>query len=592
MNVFQRAINRLVTDWDRVITHKDRVGPIDTARGYGSRAEEAYRPAITMYDLDAKNVNANVSIAIRALSDAVKSLPLNIIGTDTVGGVDRDSDDNDHPANAIINDPNPEMTIREVVSHMVKSVLGDGNAFLTIEVQTGPNKRFEIWPRDPRNVKQQLAGGKRTGYLFQYEDQKQLYKPSRVVHIRDVNPEDPMWGKARFEAVRNEIYMDYLITEFNKNFFINGATLNLMFTPKVTLSEQQHEMILDHMAKFQGAERAFKMLVSRFAGKLESPDMKHTDIAFEALLKHNREKIFGVFGLQPFRGGVMEYANYANAVAQDRDFWCNTVMPLTAMIEDALNKQLIWPYFAQGRDVRIQFDYSEVPALKGEPKERAEVYEIYVKNRIMSPKQVCEELGIDPPDEADLLPVASKPEKEDPDDDDDDAAPKATEDEEKEGENALLSLFSDQRRQLRSGLLTYTRSGALMSKLVLEDKATDDLFPVMAELDHAQNVVTPVLTGIYRNRASAWLGAVPPDDQVVAGTRLTLDHINRQTAAMLKSLFIDAIRYRWDLGQLSKRTGGIFSRERARNLGHKLVAGVVGQAASSRLIDHVTKEEC
>ncbi len=120
MNIVERinsAVRRAVA-W---VTeqHKDRVGPIDIARVYGSRSKEAYRPPITMYDLEAKNVNANVSIAIRALADAVKSLRLNIVGTETIGGVDREFDDNDHPANAIIDDPNPEMTMREIMSHLV-----------------------------------------------------------------------------------------------------------------------------------------------------------------------------------------------------------------------------------------------------------------------------------------------------------------------------------------------------------------------------------------------------------------------------------------------------------------------------------------
>lgn len=558
MNPLQR-----LTNWLYLITHRDRVEPIDTARVYGSNAEVAVRAAKHQFNLGCVDVNANCQIATRAITDAMKSLPLNIIGTETIGGVDREFDDNDHPANALIDNPNPEMTMREVIAHLTKSVVGDGNGILTIERMTGPNGEIEVWPRDPRNTNINLSNGKLKSYTFEYEDQRKTYQSNRVVHVREVDPAEPFWGKPRFEAVRDEIYMDYLINLFNKNFFLNGATLNLMFVPNKPISPKQYESMVDRFQDYTGAERAFKLFLSDLPGKLMSPDMKHTDIAFGELLKSNREKIFGAYGLPPFRGGVMEFANYANAMAQDKDFWLNTIKPLSSMMEDALNKQLVWPFF--GNEVSMRFDFANIPALMGEPKERAEVHKIYVDSGVMTPEQVAEELGIE------FEAVSKDKGEQEPNEDE---APVPTEDEEKEAENAILSLFSTQQRGIRSGLRTITNNGNLMSALMFEDKAADRLLPLVEELDRAEATVGPALMNAFRIRKGE------SEDGHDNAVRVSLDGINRDTHKMLMSVIRDGNRYSWSISQLVKQTGGLFSRKRAKTIAHRLVNETVRRAES------------
>jgi len=561
MNPIKRIVGGLRRAWDFWV-HRDRVKPIDVARVYGSNAEVARRDSKHQYDLKASDVNANCAIAIRAETDAIKSLSLNIIGVETIGGVDREFDDNDHPANALIDEPNPDMTMREVIAHLVKSILSDGNGILTIEMLTGPNGRMEVWPRDPRVMEPKIVAGRLTGYTFKYENQSRFYPKNRVVHIRDVDPAEPFWGKPRFESVRVEIQSDHLINEFNKNFFLNGATLNLMFTPDKTLTSEQAEQVEHQFQKYEGAERAFKLFLNRFAGKLQSPDMKHKDIAFGELLKSNREKIFGAFGLPPFRGGVMEYANYANALAQDKDFWLNTIKPLTSMVEDGLNKQLVWPYF--GREISLKFSFVEVPALKGEPKDRAEVHKIYIDSGVMTPAQVAGELGI----KYEVSPVEkeSKPNE--------DEAPIPTEDEEKEAENAVLSLFSAQRRDVRAGLRKHTMNGRHMSWLMFENQCADTLLPLIEELDRAEATIGPALISAFRLRQGR------SEESHNTAVRMALDIINRDTHKVLIALINDSNRYRWNVGQLAKQTGNLFSRERAKTIAHRLVDETVRRAES------------
>jgi HK97 family phage portal protein len=591
---------QIAAAWRRLVTHRDRVAPLEIRRQYGWNVESADRPWKKQHDLEAPLVNANVSIATRAISDAVTALKWEIVSVDTVGGIEREEEDRDHPANAIINDPNPEMTLREVMAHVTRSYLTDGNGILTIERLTGPNDRIEIWPRDPRPpyVQQRIADGRVAGYEFGVDDSRRMFYPrERVIHVRDMNPEDPLWGVSRIESVRDEIYMDYLINQFNKNFFVNAGSLLLMWNPKDTLTQVQHEQLMGKWAERAGDTDAFyRPFINQFAGSWSSPEQTHKDIAFEELTKLIRERIFGVFGLPPFRGGVMEYANYANALAQDKDFWNNTVKPVTARIEDAFNKQLIWRFW--DRDVRLRCDYSDIPALKGEPKEQAEIYAIYVEKNIMTANEVRERLNLDPLEEDELpKPTGAVGDEDMPADDDADQAPKPTKDEEDETANALAGVFRAQKARLRNGLTDYTVKGRMMSRLGWPEEEANRLLSVSMLQRHMSTAVLPSLSAIGRHRGT-FGHSVPTQRDIGSILQIgdnELLNLAQESNELLRGYLSDAATYGWSLSQLLKRTNGIFSGDRARRAAKSLTKMAVRQgeviAMSRRIgVSPTTKE--
>lgn len=577
------------TMWRRWVTHRDRVAPIEVRRQYGWNAEIADRPWKKQHDLEAPLVNANVSIATRAIVDAISSLSLHIVSVVTVGNVEREEEDRDHPANGILNEPNPELTLREVVAHSARSYLNDGNAILTIERLTGPNDKIEIWPRDPRPpyVRQRLEAGRVTGYDFSTDARSQVFYPKeRVIHIRDMAPEDPLWGVSRIESVRDEIYMDYLINQFNKNFFDNAGGLLAVWSPKDKLTETQHQLLLEKWeARKADPTSFFRPFISPYAGDWSTPISSHKDIAFGDLAKTIRERIFGVFGLPPFRGGVMEYANYANALAQDKDFWNNTIRPITQRFEDALNKQLIWRFW--DRDVALRFDYSTIPALKGEPKEQAEIFAIYVEKGIMTANEVREQLNMDPLDEE----PTPKPGDDTRPEDNPDEAPEPSRDEEDETANALLRVFNAERSRLRESLSNYTCGGRMMSRLSWPDREAARILGVAMLNERLEAAVMPVVNSIGRRRGA--LGRSLPKDGDLIGlsqmARNELLMLAQESSELLRGYLADAQSYGWTLSDLTKRVNGIFNAERARNAARQLVSKTVREGEAVALTRRIAK---
>lgn len=588
--------------WGQRLQHMDRAGRAEIYKEYGKQTV-APRGQESMIDILARNIDSNVYICIRALSDAICSLPVEIRGAEVADGRETDFIDPDHEANQLIRHPNTDMTLREVIRHNVMSFLGDGNAYCTVERQTGPNAAIELWPRDPRNIEVQLRNMRPTAYRVDgLPDGALLYKPGRMLHIRDLDVSQPLYGRPRHEAIRKEIELNYNIKVFNAKFFEHGAALNLMFTPDKNMSEEQHEMLLEQLAEeVQGVDNAFGLFVNRYAGTLESPNQTHKDIAFLELLKFIRETTFGAFGLPPFRGGVMEYANYANALAQDKDFWNNTVKPITTTLGDAWNKQIVWPTF--GEEVSMSFSFAEVPALQGDPKEVAQVHHIYVHDGVMSVNEVREELGKQPlDDEAANTPTRtmktkpaddSQPKGDDPEESDkdkDDKSAKTTKKEENELTRPLHAAIRQLRHSAVASMRQHTSNGLCMFMLMNPDKEALICLPHAESGRVLQDAALPVLKGVIRERCftlhhsaglSGPFNAEGADVDVIMGNFVRdIAETVSEVRGLVKSILHDADKYSWTIEHLVKALGGVFNYDRARTIAMSLLSAAIRHSES------------
>lgn len=568
-----KLINRI---WN-AIRFRDRASIVDQ-ESYGVRKWVA-RDIKTLHDLDAPKVNANVFIATRAISDAICSLPVDIVRTETTDGVKREVDDNNHIANHILQRPNPEHTWSELIAHAVKSYLNDGNAVWTIERNTGGNPDIELWPRDPRTMTRKKTGEYRFGNYF---DGQKVYPRNRVIHIRDISPDNSLYGIGRINSIRTEIMMDYFINEFNKNFFVNGGTLNLMFTPEMNLTDDQHMEILDALsADVGGVHNAFKLFINKYAGKFETPDQKHTDIAFLDLLKHNREKAFGAFGLPPFRGGVMEYANYSNALAQDLDFWLNTIKPIIHIFEDAINKQLIWPLY--GIDVHLRFNLNSVPAIKGKFDEQIDRWIALKDAGIVSATYVRQMLDI--------------PE---------DAAPDITPDiEEYQGmeQRKITAVINDVLSSIKNDtierLAQITATGKMMSTLCDPVGQSERAFNMTSVAEKMRNTLIPTLRAVGINRSNGGNQILEKDvDRALNLLRFQIENWCDQQLSFIRLYLADAEQFHWDWDTLKQNLSSLFTQQNGKRFSKTLLINFLkntvndnGHHDSSVAVPEIIKEK-
>lgn len=568
-----QAIQSLLTRVNKagLILFKDRARAVDTNKSYVGR-DWAQRSPIAKADLDAPKINGNVYIATRAIGEAIMGLPVSIVEIESDNGTERITPASDHPAMQVLRKPNAEHSWSDIISHITKSYLTDGNAICTVERLTGPNQRIELWPRDPRNV--EIGVATRSYRFGPYTTNQIIYPRENVLHIRDVDTSNPYWGVGRVSTIREEILLDYFITVFNKKFFEHGATLNLMFTPDFNLTEDQHQEILDALsAEVEGADNAFKLFINRYAGKFEYPEQKHKDIAFMQLLKHNREKMFGVFGLPPFRGGVMEYANYANALQQDIDFWQNTVKPILKVITDAFNRQILWPIY--GDNICIEFDLSGIPAIQGDPTAKVDRLLKLKDKGIVSAEYVRTELNIS---------EDAAPKKEEPTPDGTPTAPvpPVTPASQEEVKQALYKQFKAQRTTVLNKLRSMTMQGDFMAVLCDAESQVYRILPPVETINAMLDAVIPVIhTCAVLPANSASENALKEEDMDDISRSLTihLESVNDQTYNLLRSIIIESDKHEWNLDQLEKAVKRLFTFDRASAIVKVLLSDTMNKVA-------------
>lgn len=338
--------------------------------------------------IKAKEVDPFVGIAISKISSAINSLPLKVYRKEIDDNKVSYEEDVNHPANEILDYPNPYNSINDIKTHITQSYILTGNAYLVIERN---GSRINIHPKESDKMKIRIdKNGALAEYIYgekQFYEKK--YKPEEICHIRNYDCTNMHYGRSPLLSVENMILLNYYATQTNKAIFRNGPIPAGMFFTEFDLSEDQRkELIKSFEARHKGSENQGKIGVApAFVKDFKVTQIDIKDMLYNEQTRLIREIIFAQLGLPPFVGGVMEYANYANALPQDRSFYQNTISPLSLIQEEALTRQILLRYYDKSGNYVYGYDLSGVPALQSNEKERASNYAILVRSGILTPNE-------------------------------------------------------------------------------------------------------------------------------------------------------------------------------------------------------------
>lgn len=209
------------------------------------------------------------------------------------------------------------------------------------------------------------------GYVMASENGQFGYSFAEIIHVKRPNPADPFRGLSPLIAAFKPVLLDRFSTEHMIRFYKSGARLGGVITSKKHLNKEQ-------LSRFQRSfEGNYTGRANHHRTLILPPDMDYKAIeqnpAETALLefcRYNREAILAAMRVPPIKVGVMDGANYANALVQLKLFFQDTIIPYLTFIEDGFNnKPTLMP---SGNNFRFKFDLSQVEALKENFKEQAE----------------------------------------------------------------------------------------------------------------------------------------------------------------------------------------------------------------------------
>ena len=273
--------------------------------------------------------------------------------------------------------PNPFQSAQDFRSSIFTDYVLEGNIFIYYDgafLYHLPAANMQILPDDKVFIK---------GYKY---NNMQDFKPSEIIHIRDVCSSSIYRGSSRLMSANRSIEILYKMQTFQENFFDNGAIPGIVLTSENTLSQVAKTKTIENWIRGYSPKNGAKKPMILDSG-LKPTNLLNTsfqDMDFDNSIKSHDIKILKALGVPSI---LLDGGNNANISPNMRLFYLETVMPIIRKYVSAMER-----YFGYDIDAIT----SNVSALQPELKDIAAYNTTLVNGGIISPNEARIELRYDP----------------------------------------------------------------------------------------------------------------------------------------------------------------------------------------------------
>lgn len=266
----------------------------------------------------------------------------------------------------LFRNPNPMMSRSELWEFTAMAKLLTGGCLWVYDVENGKVKN--IWPFHQTAVTPLVNKRRLMGWRI-HDGEVQFTAPLEATTFhRFLSPKKPILGQAPLEAAETSYRTDLKASQFNESLFDNsGMPSGMMSIPEFVDDVEADRLEKRWKRNHEGFLKAGGTGFIYGGAKYETTSFDMEKMQVSELKKLYREDIFGVFGVPPAEVQVYEYANYANAEAQAKKFWENTLIPSLVSVEEKNDGQYFLRYDPL---VTAYFDLTNVEALKEDLKDK------------------------------------------------------------------------------------------------------------------------------------------------------------------------------------------------------------------------------
>lgn len=331
---------------------------------------------------------------ISTLADAASSVPWFVerrLGPDQWERVDG------HPLEALLENPNPFMSRRELFERMVQHLCLAGNACL-LRIGTKRETR-ELWPLDVRWVKPIPHKTEWiSGYEYQDGSTRQVFPAADVIHVLLPDPASPYWGLSPLQAAAKAVDTDVEAAAWSKLTLQSRLSAEGLLTFTQQLTRDQHDEIRQRLRERITGAGGDRLLVVGGEAKFTPMAATARDQEVTAQKQLTREELCLALGVPPIMYGIGD-PTYSNMKTAERALWVQTVVPMLERFAGAFSRALI------GNDpsLWLRYDLSGVEALAPDLERDARVYATLVQNRV-EPAAAAEMIGLPLPEDAFTAP--------------------------------------------------------------------------------------------------------------------------------------------------------------------------------------------
>jgi len=328
--------------------------PVNPTRSYTNDLVTGYTDNEVIYSI------------INKIAKTASNIPLVVVDSE---GTPQDN----HWATKLLQAPNEDTTITELVNSYYVYLLSIGNSYIYAPKLTD-GRTLELWTM-PSDIVEVVAGNWKNpieGYKVMYGTQEEIMKKRTVLHSKLFNPNfqdsgEWMYGlspiKVAAEIIRN-------INAGNERMALLAETGAPPFIISSQLPEgltrAQQEMLEDsYNSKYGNISSTNKPMLTGTPVKVEMLGTNAADMELVKSSEYATRVLCNVYGIPSQLLNDTSGSTYNNVIELKKDFITSTVMPLNKQLAEKLTTFLL-----KDEDVRFEFDYSNVEELSKSIDER------------------------------------------------------------------------------------------------------------------------------------------------------------------------------------------------------------------------------
>mgnify|MGYP003651393529 FL=1 len=270
-----------------------------------------------------------------------------------------------HPLQMLLDNPNPEMSMGEMMRLLITHLDLAGNGFWT-KVRGGMgNAPMELWPVMPYISITTNSDGTINNY--KQTNTGAVYPADDICQFKFTNPDNYYFGQSPLQAAGKAVDVDNAGQEWQKVSMQNRGVPDYAISFESDLTPDQYQQANDHIKSKTGTGSAREPLVLSKA-KVQQLSLNPVEMDFMNTRRFSREEVCSVYGVPSALIAEMNEANLSNAETARKVFWLDTIIPLMDELKESLNRCLL-PDFKDS-NTRIVYDTTNVAALQVNAQEK------------------------------------------------------------------------------------------------------------------------------------------------------------------------------------------------------------------------------
>lgn len=307
----------------------------------------------------------------------------------------------DHPLARLIASPNPYMGEYDLWYTVIAyQKLAGLAAFEKVRNRAG--QVVELWPLRPDYLQVDLGSdGRPQAYIYRPpavpESQAVRLEPRDVLTFALFDPEHPFKTWSPVLVAAKILDADADITDLIKTFFQEGGMPAGILKSKQRLTEEQVERIRQRWRERYGGWRQWSVpAVLDADAEYQRVQNTFEEMQFGDIDARIESRVCAVLGVPPILVGAkvgLDRSTYANYEQARKSWWQDTLVPLYMSLQDNIQNQVAAEF---GPNVRVEWDFSRVPALQEDESLRWNRWLDAVKAGVVSVNEFRQALGLPP----------------------------------------------------------------------------------------------------------------------------------------------------------------------------------------------------